>query len=487
MNKKLIACICICVLSLTGCGYNQYKVPALTDFGLPSDEIIKEYKVDKEWWKSYNDPQLNELLSIAHTNNFKIQSALIALRRAFITIKLDEGNFIPTASPIATGIEGTRNLGFSAKPDPFSTYLSSGLSLDLSFWHSIPTLEASKWMAKASAEDLESVRLAITFGLIDAYFTLMYHYNLYDLQEENTIFLEQVLQTAKYKQQLGRVDGLEPLTAQQALNLAQEKVIQTRTNINNTLALIRDFLNVDHTKELNIKQIDIIEQKAIEVDLDVPLETLALRPDIRSAEYRAYSALYKLKRAHRTWVPSVSIGSSIASNGSFGSSGSGSTQLMNPASFTLGGALNVSLPALSWWNIKWDVKNAETQIEESLFSFTSTINQALNQIQALYYGYQNEKLIFDLAKKRTIIDSGIFKYRENRYNEGRDDLKTWLEANTNTNNSLENFVFAKLQLIRIENFVFQAMGGMINKKDDSDNANNIKTTDMSEKNTVSKK
>ena len=465
MNKLIVTCILTCTLSFTGCGYKQYEVPSIVDFGLPSDEIIQQYQIDKEWWKNYNDPQLDKLLNLALKNNFQIQNALATLKDAWITIKINEGNFIPSTTS-SVSIEGNHPLSSSvSNPNPFAGSYNTGLSLDLSFWNSIPSLEASEWIAKASEEDLESVRLAVAFGLIDAYFTLMYHYNLYNLQLENTSFLEQVFATATYKQQVGRVDGLEPLTAQQALNSAQEKVIQTRTNINNTLALIRDFLNVNHTEKIDIKPVDIIAQKAIEVDLDIPLETLSLRPDIRSAEYLAYSSLHQLKKSHRAWMPTVSILSSLSSNGDLNAKKT--TPFLDPASFALGGAVNIGLPFLSWWNIKWEVKTSENNMEKSLFAFTATINQALNQVQALYYSYQNEKLIFALAKEKTIIDVGIFKYRENRYNEGRDDLKTWLEANTNSNNSLENFVLAKLKLIRRENSVFQAMGGRINEKEAS--------------------
>lgn len=471
MNKIFI--ICLYSLLLTACGYNAYKVPTLQEAGLPSDEVIQKYNIDKAWWENYNDPQLNKLLDIALINNFEIQSSLFALKTNLIAIREEEGNFIPSAvGNFSTS--GTRPLTSSQNlSNPLNANVTTGLSLDLNFWHNLPTLDAAKWSAKASDEDLESVRLAVAFGLIDAYFTLMYHNNLYKLQVENTRFLEKVLKTVEYKQKVGRVDGLEPLTAKQALTAAKEKVIQTHTHINDTLILIRNFLNMNHTEQLNIVPFNIITQKTIEVNLHVPLEVLSLRPDIRKAEYLAQSSLHLLKKSHRTWIPSVTIGSILSSNGNLNSSTSQS-HFLSSQSFSLFGNLQISLPFLSWWNIKWEVKNAENAMEQSLFAFTATINQALNQVHSLYYSYQNEKLIFKLAKEKTNIDAGIFEYRKNRYNEGRDDLKIWLEANTNANNSLENFVLAKLKIIRKENSVFQAMGGKITeKKNPVQNSNEV--------------
>ncbi len=480
MTKKrsLITGFCLCALLLTGCNYKKYEVPPLTDFGLPSNEIMQQYEINTEWWKDYKNPQLNQLVNMALIKNADMQTAFLTLQKAFINIRQSERALRPVPSAnldingqnstnLATGHDTKNTIGNTLN-NSFSASFMAALNFDLSFWNTLPQLTASQWAAKASTEDYESVRLAITFGLIDAYFTFMHYQNVLDLQKENIMFLEQVLQTTKHEQRLGRVDGLEPLIARQALNIAQSAVIQTQNDINDTLTLIRNFLNVDHLEEFKITNIELLKQKSIKVNLDVPMETLSLRPDIRRAEYNAYAMLYSLKGVKiSSWAPSISIGSSLAGAGNLNSSLEGAP-FFDSNSFNLLGTINISLPFLQWWNQKWQIKSMENSMEQSLLIFESTINKALNQVQLLYYSHQNEKHLFNLAQEKTEIDAGIFNYRKERYQAGRDDLKDWLEANTNANNSLENFILAKLRLIRSENSVFQAMGGKIAKKMDKD-------------------
>lgn len=468
LNKKsLFLTTCLVIFFITGCGYKQYDVPKLQEKGLPSDEIMAQFHVDKNWWTHYNDKQLNALLDIALTNNIDILDAISTLQRAFISLRVDEGNFIPSATS-SLGISNTRNTGShdSLLPDSQGS-LSIGLSLDLSFWKNLPMLDASKWAARASAEALESVRLSIAYGLIDAYYSLMYYHQIHSLTLENISFLEEVLKTTEYQESLGSVDGLEPLTAKQSLNSAYETLILSEVNINDTLVLIRNYLNISPNDELSIRPVSIMRIASVTPDLDIPLETLSLRPDIRQAEFLAQAAFYQLKSAQRAWIPSISIASTLSSSGEVHGGNSLSTPFLSSNSVNLAGFVNVTLPFLSWWNIKWTVKEYENYMEVSLNDFTATINQALNEIQSIYFSYEKEKRLFALAREKTGIDRGIFQYRKILYDEGRDDIKNWLEANTNMNNSRENVLLAKLRIIRKENSLYQAMGGRILQIEDA--------------------
>ena len=62
------------------------------------EEITKQFSINEQWWRGYNDSQLNSLVDEAIANNLNLAKSAIAVNKALYNANLVGANLIPTFS-----------------------------------------------------------------------------------------------------------------------------------------------------------------------------------------------------------------------------------------------------------------------------------------------------------------------------------------------------------------------------------------------------
>ena len=114
----------------------------------------------------------------------------------------------------------------------------------------------------------------------------------------------------------------------------------------------------------------------------VPLELLALRPDVRSAELNVASAFYSTNAARSAFYPSINL------SGTAGWTNSAGMGIVNPGSLLLNALGSLTQPIFNKGLNRAQLKIAKAQLEEAKLTFHQTllnagkeVNDALTQIQ----------------------------------------------------------------------------------------------------------
>src|SRR5699024_8066810 len=97
-------------------------------------------------------------------------------------------------------------------------------------------------------------------------------------------------------------------------------------------------------------------------------------------------------------------------------------------------------------------------------SFEQSITNALNEIDALYFTYQQSQRSYNNLQDKYNYDKRISQYYRDRYNAGVSELKDWLTAANTEKSSQISILNQKYQLIQNETAVYQAMAGYYMKK-----------------------
>ena len=379
---RLIPCTLFCLI-MAGCATQKATIP---DTGLiPQQTIVTGYQVDTEWWKTYHDENLNKLVSVALENNIDLKKSAITVNKALYEANLLGQNLVPEFSG-SLGASVSNNMKRGQTTHNYASEL--GVSYEIDLWRKLSSAgSAQEWEYKATQLDMEATRLALINNVVDNYFHLVYLNQAIQVTQQNIGFYTQLLQIINNKYTAGKVDALDPLTAEKSLLASRNSLMTLENNRKTVEQTLRNLLNVRPGDPLDIMATDILTTPATGVDLNVPISALGLRPDVKAAEYRIQSAFLDWESVKASVYPSVTIGSTLST----ASNRSGS---MFNVPF-LGGAVQINLPFLQWNTIKWNIKNSEADFENAILNLSSSVYTALNEVDTYYYSFQKWVSLLD--------------------------------------------------------------------------------------------
>lgn len=432
---------------LSGCA--NYPTAEFTADIIPAERLAERFRLDRDWWKSYADPDLDRIMTLAFTRNIDFARTAVSVNRALYRANLLGEELVPAFSADSTS-STTRQLDSGSVQRSFQS--QAGLSYELDLWMKLRNAaSAQEWEYRATVEDLDSARLALINAVTDAYFTWRYLAQSIAVTEISTVRYERLLELTQLRYELGTAARVEPLQAEQSLLSTRNNLVSLRTEKAVAEQTLRDLLNLRPDEALSIGIDDLLAATTVPVDFNVPVAALAARPDIHAAESRLQSAFKTLQSNSASWYPTVSIGSTL-----------GATSEQAVTSFTtpfLTGLVKVTFPFLQWNTLRWNIKISEADFETAKLTFIESVTTALNEVASAYVssGNARETLRNTLAKHEK--DVQITAYYRMRYDLGAAELKDYLDAQNTEDTSLLAALNAKYTLIRYENLVYKALGG----------------------------
>ncbi|WP_373100051.1 MULTISPECIES: toxin/drug exporter TdeA [Pasteurellaceae] len=440
---------------LIGCANidDSYKASQL-DFQ-QYEELTKQYNIQENWWTLYRDPQLNRLVEQALANNKDLAKAAISVNSALYNANLVGADLVPAFSGSTTS-SAQKNI----KTGGNSTIVHKGaleVSYTLDLWRRLAdAASAAEWTYAATAQDLENTRVSLINSVIVTYYQLAYLNDAIAVTNQTIDYYAQINRIMQNKLTQGVADSASTDQAQQSVLTARNTLISYQTQKKTAEQTLRNLLNLKPNDVLQVNYPHIMEVKNVGVNLNVPLSTIANRPDVKGYQYRLNSAFKDAKAMQKSWFPTVTLG------GSLGSSGDKVNNAFNTP--LAGGTLGISLPFLSWNTVKWNVKISEAAYETALVNFEQSITSALNDVDTNYFAYNQARQNLSNLQQTHDYNVRITQYYRNRYNAGISELKDWLNAANTEKSSQLSILNAKYSLIQSENAVYSSMGGYYSVK-----------------------
>ena len=124
-----------------------------------SQEQIKDLNFTYDWYKSYDNAKLNEFLNFVLLNNSDINIARKTLLSALARADLIAYDLYPTLSG-NLGLGGDKDLNLGKQGKNFNNALNLSYELDI-YGKLRDSANASEWSVKASAYDLENLKISM--------------------------------------------------------------------------------------------------------------------------------------------------------------------------------------------------------------------------------------------------------------------------------------------------------------------------------------
>ncbi len=420
------------------------------------EDVTKQFSINEQWWRGYNDAQLNALVDQAIQNNLDLAKSAIAVNKALYNANLVGANLVPTFSgsgstSASKGVGSTSN-NVSTGVSTISNTASFNLSYTIDLWKRLAdTASAAEWEHKATIEDLKSTRLSLINSVVATYYQIAYYRDAIAVTEKTIKNYEEISRILRNKLAAGAIDSLAVEQAQQSTLNARNSVVALRANLNTAEKTMRNLLNLKPNQPIAARYPSILSVKLQGVDTNVPVSAIANRPDVTARLQRLQSAFKTLTATEKSWFPTLTLGASLSSS---------ATKAANIGDNPVGsGVFSFDLPFLDWNRVQNNVKISETDYVTARMNYEQTITSALNEIDNYYYAYKQSRNSLGLLQQTYEKDKKISAYYKNRYNQGVSEFREWISAMNTELNSQLSILNQKYTILTNENLVYQAMAG----------------------------
>ena len=376
------------------------------------------------WWEMFGDAQLNRLEAVATTNNQQLAAAFANIQQARALVSVARADFFPqiSADPSATRqrVSGNQSQGVASSSrgstfDIFSVPLDASWELDL--WGRVRReVEGARARLTASADDLESSKLAIQAEVASDYFSLRSLDAQHQLLEETAVAYRRSLELTQNRRKSGIATDLDVSQAetQLATTEAQIPAVQLqRANFLHALATLTGqpapAFGLDATKGALAAAKEALDAGP-GIPVAVPSELLERRPDIAAAERRMAAANADVGLACAAFFPRITL------NGVAGYQSVDTSTLFNWESRVWSIGPSMALPIFTGGRNRAQLAAARAAYDAAVANYRQTVLSAFQDVEdqlaaQRLLAQQSEKENAALKSARRTLDISTTKYK----------------------------------------------------------------------------
>ena len=314
--------LAVATLALSGCAVGpKYRTPAVQ--APPAYKEVGNWKpaqpndqnLGGEWWKIFQDPQLDALQAQVNVSNQNLKAAEAQFRQARAALRYNRADYYPT---VTAGLSGTRTRVSANRPPPNSIFngitendfvLPVDVSYEADVWGRIrKNVESYREQAQASAADLATINLSMHADLAVNYFQARSLDAQEQLLNDTVKQYEQALELTQNRFEGGIASEVEVQQAKTQLQTTRALAIDVgvlRAQFEHAVAILIGR----PPAEFSLAPLPLTAPPPT-VPVGMPSELLERRPDIAAAERRVASANAQIGVAKSAYYPVVNLSAS---------------------------------------------------------------------------------------------------------------------------------------------------------------------------------
>ena len=466
-NTTLKAIPIALLLGLSGCMVGpDYQKPATA---LPESwRAIPDSSaqtIEKQWWRSFNDPVLEQLISKVINSNLDIKLGETRISEARAARATAKSSLLPTGDMMANANRQQNQLGFpsggpanmsSLVKQPFNIFkagFDASWELDLFGGHR-RAAESAKAESEASTVLRTDILISTLAEVARTYVSIRQY------QAQLTIALDIIASDKKTmtitRQRFdgGNTAGIDVSRAEAQLEQDQAQLpyfsnLLTQAEYSMDI-LLGERPGMTHVLVKTATPVPVTDKKLI---LAAPAIVIAHRPDIRNAERMLAAATAQQGVAVAKFFPDISLTGFI---GLFNTN-AGNFLNVSSKSWSMGG--NVLWPILSYGSLSANLNVADAKQQEAMISYQKSILGALSDVERSFTAYTEQEKYLRSLEKSTAADHHICTIANERYQAGLTSFLDVLDAKRTLYASQNQLALAQAQTAQNVIAVYKSLGG----------------------------
>jgi len=448
------------VASLSGCmvGPDYVRPKVDTPAAYIYEDKEAQQTANTEWWKQFQDPVLEDLISEALQNNKNIKVAAANVEQAAAVLTQTRSPLFPQIGYSGSGSR-QRASENSATPLPstvsnpqtsYQTLASASWEIDL--WGRIRRLtEAAQASLLASEEARRGVVLSLVSSVAGDYIQLLGLDEQLVISKRTMAAYAESVRLFELQFKYGQVSQMNVEQARTQYETAAAAVPQIESQISQTENALSVLLGRNPGPVLRGKTIH--ELTIPPVPAGLPSDLLASRPDIRQAEQDLIAANAQIGAAKAIYFPTISL------TGAFGFESSDLSNLFKGPSRIWNYAGSLTGPIFTGGAISGQVKQAEAGRKAALLNYELTIQSAFSDVENALVSRRKLAEQTQAQERLVRASSEYVRLARLQYDGGYSPYSTVLQAEQQLFPAELNYVQYRAALFTSLVNIYKAMGG----------------------------
>lgn len=411
-----------------------------------------------EWWKNFEDSQLNALISKALKSNPDVKIAAARIKQAKALIKIAKAGRYPEVT-LETGLgysgksylDGS-NSNYNSNEIEFSSNITVSYELDF-FGKTKYAVNAAQYDERSYFYDKNATVLVLLGDLAQNYFDYLSIEDQIQLTLQTIETEKRILSLAQSLYDAGSTSKLDLMSSRSTLSSSEAALPELLSELKQTELAIKVLLGTDH-KNINRNKKSLMRVYYPEsIPVGLPSQLLTRRPDIQKAEMDLLSSRADIKAARANLFPSFVL----TGKGGYSSPKLTRTNDESYINYSIG--LDITVPIFDGGLLKAEVEKNFYYYEELLSNYRNTILTALKDVEESLNSIKN----LDKKEKKLLEQTYYSKKAEDlaivQYSAGYIDYSNVLTAHKTLLSTRNSVIQTRSEKLKAIVTLYKALGG----------------------------
>ncbi|WP_407927849.1 efflux transporter outer membrane subunit [Izhakiella capsodis] len=485
LSFSQVALVMLSVLTLSACSvgpdyYAPKPVTASHFNAMDSDTGSKPQAsaINPQWWKTFQDPQLDSLISRSIAGNLSLQQAVMRIASARQQIDQARGAWFPGVAGTGQitrqqlGAEGllasngvydqmNQNAGqyrsmLDSLTKPVTLYQGHfDASWELDLWGKVRRqVEVAKARQQQSIETRNDALVSLEAEVARTYLQLRGAQAVTQTIETQIQVAQQTLTLTQSQQQ----NGLSPMTdvenARAQLGFLRAQLPQYQSQVRQAMSGMAVLLGkVPGALDSELATPKAMPLLPARVSVGVPSTLARRRPDVRVAEAQLHAATANIGVAIAQMFPSLSL------TGEFGMRNTDASYLDNWSSHFYSVGPSLSIPIFQGGRLVSSVKLARADQASAALGYRQTVLNALQEVENALVSYHADQQRVASLNETVDAQQSAFDLARDSYSKGLSSFIEVLDAQRQLAQTRQQLVLARMQSSVDLVALYKSLGG----------------------------
>jgi len=416
-----------------------------------------------EWWKSFQNPELDSLINQAVQSNLGLQQAQSRILQARASRTIAGAGLWPSLD--ASGTNTTSRSGLTASTAGSSTSSSAstrnlfqaGLDAawEMDFFGGVRRgIEAADANVQAAIEDSRDVMVTLTAEVALNYIELRGFQQQIAIAQKNLEAQRETAEITHKRFGVGFASGLDVANADAQVSTTQSQIPVLEASAQQTIYALSVLLGREPAALLaELSPAGTIPGTPPLVPVGLPSDLLERRPDVLRSEAQLHSATAQVGVATADLFPKFSL----TGSGGLQSLTQGSLASLAGSFWSLGPS--VTLPIFNAGKIRANIKAQNAAAQQALLAYRQTVLTALQDVESALIAYAKEQQHRSALAEAVKFNQTAVDLSMKLYTAGETEFLNLLTAQHNLYTNEDSLVQADRTIDADLIALYKALGG----------------------------
>lgn len=422
----------------------------------------------EQWWKAFNDPVLNRLISDAIAANLDLRQALVRVKDAraqrwstlaaglpSVTGKSNVSRRFNNSSTASTGGSPSTSSGFGVGNQVITIFqLGFDAQWELDFFGGERrAMEAANATVDSEIENSRAVLVTLLGEVASNYIALRANQQLIAITQGDLKAQQETAGLTQIRQEAGFASMLEVAQAQSQAATTEARIPVYETMVKQSIHVLGVLLGREPgALALRLDNTGPIPAMPALAIPGLPSELLLRRPDIRHAERQLAAANANVGVATAELYPRVNLAAFLG------------LQNMRITEFTPIGkswstASSLTVPLFNWGKINANIKSKNAQFELAFLSYQSTVLTAFREVEDALAAHGKERQRHKSLAQAVAASQLAVQMADERYHRGLTAFIDVLQTQQALYQTQRDWVDSEAKLATGLVALYKALGG----------------------------